>query len=68
MCCQVLYFQRALKLDKRFLAAWILMGHEFLQMKNTGGAIECYRHGVDVNPRDYRAWHGLGQTYELLFM
>ena len=22
----------------------------------------------DVNPRDYRAWYGLGQTYELLTM
>lgn len=22
----------------------------------------------DVNPRDYRAWYGLGQTYELLGM
>lgn len=23
---------------------------------------------TDVNPRDYRAWYGLGQTYELLDM
>lgn len=23
---------------------------------------------VDINPRDYRAWYGLGQTYELLYM
>ena len=21
---------------------------------------------VEINPRDYRAWYGLGQTYELL--
>ena len=64
----VTYFQRALKLNKRFLAAWTLMGHEFVEMKNTGAAIEAYRRGVDVNPRDYRAWYGLGQTYELLNM
>jgi anaphase-promoting complex subunit 8 len=32
------------------------MGHEFVEMKNTGAAIEAYRRGVDVNPRDYRAW------------
>jgi len=37
-------------------------------MKNTGAAIESYRRGVDVNPRDYRAWYGLGQTYEILTM
>ena len=23
---------------------------------------------TEVNPRDYRAWYGLGQTYELLGM
>ena len=23
---------------------------------------------MDINPRDYRAWYGLGQTYELLQM
>lgn len=36
----VLYFQRALKLNRRFLFAWTLMGHGFLEMKNTGAAIE----------------------------
>ena len=25
-----------------------------------------YRHAVDISPRDYRAWYGLGQTYEIL--
>ena len=29
---------------------------------------EAYRKAVDLNPRDYRAWYGLGQTYELLHM
>ncbi len=29
---------------------------------------EAYRRAVDLNPRDYRAWYGLGQTYELLNM
>lgn len=52
----MLYFQRALKLNCRFLAAWTLMGHEYMEMKNTGAAIEAYRRGVDVNKRDYRAW------------
>ncbi|GAB5036504.1 anaphase promoting complex subunit 8 [Nannochloropsis oceanica] len=64
----VMYFQRALKLNRKFLFAWTLMGHGFLEMKNTGAAIEAYRRAVDINPRDYRAWYGLGQTYELLQM
>ena len=44
------------------------MGHEFVEMKNTGAAIEAYRRAVDVNGRDYRAWYGLGQVYEILNM
>ena len=35
----VLYFQRALKLDKRCLSAWTLMGHEYLELKNPPAAI-----------------------------
>jgi anaphase-promoting complex subunit 8 len=42
------------------------MGHEYMEMKNAGAAIEAYRHAVDINQLDYRAWYGLGQTYEML--
>ena len=35
----VLYFQRALKVDKRCRSAWTLMGHEFLELKNPPAAI-----------------------------
>lgn len=64
----VQYFRRALTLDKTCLSAWTLMGHEFVELKNTHAAIESYRRAVDVNRRDYRAWYGLGQTYEVLEM
>ena len=57
----VMYFRRALTLDRNFLSAWTLMGHEFVEMKNTHSAIESYRRAVDVNRKDYRAWYGLGQ-------
>eukprot|EP01126_Amoeba_proteus_P035623 TRINITY_DN3599_c0_g1_i37.p1 TRINITY_DN3599_c0_g1~~TRINITY_DN3599_c0_g1_i37.p1 ORF type:complete len:388 (+),score=57.35 TRINITY_DN3599_c0_g1_i37:513-1676(+) len=62
----VIYFQRALALNPRYLSAWTLMGHEYLEMKNTNAAIPAYRKAVDINPRDYRAWYALGQSYELL--
>jgi len=62
----VSYFKRALKLNRSYLPAWTLMGHEYLELKNTHAAIECYRRAADINHRDYRAWYGLGQTYELL--
>jgi len=64
----VMYFRRALNLDRTFLSAWTLMGHEYVEMKNTHAAIEAYRRAVDVNRKDYRAWYGLGQTYEVLEM
>jgi anaphase-promoting complex subunit 8 len=44
------------------------MGHEYVELKNTHAAIESYRRAVDVNRRDYRAWYGLGQAYEMLQM
>lgn len=64
----VLYFQRALKLNRKYLSAWTLMGHEFVELKNTPAAIDAYRRAVDINPRDYRAWYGLGQIYEMMGM
>ena len=64
----VMYFRRALTLDRKFLSAWTLMGHEYIELKNTHAAIESYRRAVDVNRRDYRAWYGLGQAYEVLDM
>ena len=64
----VMYFRRALTLDRNFLSAWTLMGHEYVEMKNTHAAIESYRRAVDINRKDYRAWYGLGQTYDVLEM
>jgi anaphase-promoting complex subunit 8 len=60
-----LYFMRAIKLDKKFISAWTLMGHEYLEMKNTSAAIESYRTAVDTDSTDFRAWYGLGQAYEM---
>jgi len=64
----ILYFQRALKLNPNFLSAWTLMGHEYVEVKNTSAAIQAYRQAIEVNQRDYRAWYGLGQIYEILKM
>jgi len=64
----VIYFRKALKLDRNCLAAWTLMGHEYLEMKNIPGAIEAYSNAVEIDSKDFRAWYGLGQTYELQSM
>jgi anaphase-promoting complex subunit 8 len=62
-----MYFQRALKLNRKYLSAWTLMGHEFVELKNTTAAVNAYRRAVEINPRDYRAWYGLGQVRCSLF-
>lgn len=80
------YFRRATELDQSYLPAWTLMGHEYVEIKNSHAAIESYRRAIgkpsvfnqlfltsnlilsDVNRKDYRAWYGLGQAYELLNM
>lgn len=64
----IVEFRRALRLDPSYLSAWTLMGHEYVEMKNTYAAIESYRKAIDANSKDYRAWYGLGQTYEVLDM
>lgn len=64
----IMYFRRALVLNKKSTSAWTLMGHEFVELKNSHAAIECYRRAVDSNERDYKAWYGLGQAYEVLDM
>ena len=42
----ILYFRRALKLDRGYLSAWTLMGHEYVELKNTHAAVEAYRRAV----------------------
>ncbi|KAF0291802.1 Cell division cycle protein 23 [Amphibalanus amphitrite] len=69
----ILYFQRALRLNANYLSAWTLLGHEYLELKNTNAAIQCYRQAIDVNRLDYRAWYwprrmlmAMGESYEKL--
>lgn len=42
----IIYFRRALKLDRAYLSAWTLMGHEYVEIKNTNAAIASYRRAV----------------------
>ncbi|CAJ16598.1 TPR repeat, putative [Trypanosoma equiperdum] len=62
----VLHFRRAVAADPTFIAAWTLLGHAYLETKNSAAAVEAYRAAVDLDQRDYRGWYNLGQIYELL--
>ena len=44
------------------------MGHEYMELRNTAAAVQCYRSALHVSELDYRAWYGLGQTYEMLHL
>ncbi|KAH8828042.1 hypothetical protein DL96DRAFT_1601410 [Flagelloscypha sp. PMI_526] len=62
------YFRRAIQLDRTFLSAWTLLGHEYVELKDPQAAITAYRNAIAIDRRDYRPWYGLGQLYELLLM
>jgi len=47
----IVYFRRALKLDRGYLSAWTLMGHEYVEIKNTNAAIASYRRAVGKSSR-----------------
>ncbi|MCO5569345.1 hypothetical protein L7F22_023057 [Adiantum nelumboides] len=58
-------FKRAVRLDPTCSSAWILLGHAYIETRNSMAAAEMYRRALEINPRDVRAWTGLANTYEL---
>ena len=40
------YFRRATELDQSYLPAWTLMGHEYVEIKNSHAAVESYRRAI----------------------
>ncbi|UZJ51924.1 hypothetical protein CBS101457_001244 [Exobasidium rhododendri] len=58
-------FKRGVRLDPSCSSAWILLGHAYIELKDSIAASEMYRKALELNPRDVRAWTGLGNTYEL---
>ncbi|CAP33547.1 Protein CBG15203 [Caenorhabditis briggsae] len=62
------FFQRALRLNPGFAALWVLIGHEFMEMKNHAAACVSYRRAIEIDPADHRGWYGLGQMYDIMKM
>jgi anaphase-promoting complex subunit 8 len=44
----VIYFKKALRLNRGYSSAWTLLGQEYLEMKNTYAAAESYRRAVGM--------------------
>nr|CAH8872948.1 unnamed protein product [Trichobilharzia regenti] len=62
----VMYFRRALKLRTAYPLVWTLVGHEYMELRNTNAAIHAYKRALVYDRNDYRAWYGLGQMFEAL--
>uniref|UniRef100_A0A1I7XS61 TPR_REGION domain-containing protein n=1 Tax=Heterorhabditis bacteriophora TaxID=37862 RepID=A0A1I7XS61_HETBA len=62
------FFQRALRLNPGVASIWVLIGHEFMELKNNSAACMSYRKAIEVDESDYRGWYGLGQLYDILKM
>ncbi|KAI1277194.1 cell division cycle protein-like protein 23 [Xylaria sp. FL0933] len=62
----IIYFRRALILDRNFSSAWTLLGHEYLKLENSHAAMSSYIRAIGLNNHDYRAYFGLAQGYESL--
>lgn len=43
----IVYFNRALQLKPSHISAWTLIGHEYMEMKNTSAAVQSYRYAID---------------------
>ena len=44
----IVYFRRAVRLNKNDHSAWILLGHEYLEQTNCSMAIEAYSRGLGM--------------------
>lgn len=58
------YFKRSLQLNRDYLPAWTLMGHEFVELKNSHAAIEAYRRAVGEWIQSWRGSAHLIRSYQ----
>lgn len=47
-------FQRGLRMHPGHATLWVLLGHEFIELKDMDTAVYCYRGAVQADVRDYR--------------
>ncbi|EPB73864.1 tetratricopeptide repeat protein [Ancylostoma ceylanicum] len=55
--------ERAIQLDPYFAYAYTLLGHELIFQEEYDRAANAFRRALEISPKDYRAWHGLGLVH-----
>eukprot|EP00435_Cladocopium_sp_Y103_P069186 s44_g32.t2 len=56
-------FKRAIQVDSTFTYAYTLCGHEFVACEKIDKAVAMYENALNLDPRHYNAWWGLGNIY-----
>ncbi|KAJ3178306.1 Anaphase-promoting complex subunit 23 [Geranomyces variabilis] len=60
--------QRALRLRPRQAQTLIMLGDEYLELKNANAALEAYRRAADAAPNEFRTWFGIAKSFDSLDM
>lgn len=61
-----LFFKRASAIDPSNTNAWLLLGHELIELRNPSAALAAYKSAINSDPKDSRCWYSIGQLFELI--
>ena len=63
-----LFFKRATIVDPVNINAWLLLGHELVELRNPSAAFAAYQQAAQCPnaSRDMRPWYAMGQLFELI--
>lgn len=62
----VLFFKRATVIDPKNINAWLLLGHELIELRNPSAALAAYKSAIESDAKDPRCWYSIGQLFELI--
>ncbi|KHJ45615.1 tetratricopeptide repeat protein [Trichuris suis] len=57
---------RALYRDDSSATLWTLLGHANVELQELGASCIAYQQAVEHSHNDYRAWYGMGQSFQVL--
>ena len=61
-----LFFKRATVIDPKNTNAWLLLGHELIELRNPSAALAAYKSAIESDSNDPRCWYSIGQLFELI--